>query len=347
MKILIFVLALLLPAPAWAECALVALTGNGSDASPYRPNLPPGITKIPGASWSAQIPAKADGTPLYSDVYVCFADGFKFPPGLSALPPAEAAKGVLARDPKANLKAMTPPPAVIKGSWQDYRDRAYRLAEKYLGMAKAWAAFAIDNFNTGTSALSGSWSVGYGSEGTPTVISNAAECAIGSRCVAGYNALTTTGDMYAQGVITQYTPPGVSTDGDAGPAVRMGAPTAFDGYFARCGNFSGGTVSTLLQRRHSSGTNATVATEIASGAWAFGDTARIEIIGTAITVYRNGTPVASNPDSALTGGRGGMMLNSAFSTYSGDTARLDNFEVGDIGGGGGPASTRRRVVVVQ
>lgn len=324
---------------------LVPLTGNGSDASPYRPSFPPGIEKIPGSNWSAHIPSKADGSPQYPDAYVCFPAGFKFPPGLTALPPVEVAKGVLARDPKADLKWTNVPPAIIKASWQDYLNRAYRLVGKYLGIAYAWAASATDNF-TGTGALSSNWSTGYSPESAPTRVSDAAECAIGVRCVASYNAMVPDADQYAQGVITQY-----QTDtngGDVGPAVRMEAPSTFSGYFARCGSLTTGTVSTLIQKRIS-GIASTVGTETASLAWAFGDLSRLEIVGGTLTVYRNGTPVATGPadGTLLLSGRGGMMINSANATDGSDISRLDDFEVGDLGVVTPTAGVRRRVVIVQ
>ena len=335
---------LVLPQSALAECALVTLTGNGSEASPYRPLFPPGIEKLPGFKWNAHIPSKPDGSPQYPDAYVCFPEGFKFPPGLAALPPGQAAAGILKRDPSADVKHMADiPPAVIKGSLRDYGERVFRLARYYLGVAYAWAASATDNF-TGTGALSANWSSGYTGEGTPTRVSDAAECAQGVRCLASYNAFVPGANQYAQGVITQYENIG-SDPGDAGVGVRMATPSTFSGYFARCGNFSSSTESTAFQKRIS-GANTSLGIESGSLLWAFGDTVRLEANGSALTLKRNGVTVLTASDSApeLVSGRGGIFLNS-ISASVGREARLDNFEVGDLAGAGTVA--KRRVIIVQ
>lgn len=329
---------------AWAECLLLPLTGNGSDASPFQPSFPPGMNKIPGFKWNAHIPSKTDGTPQYPDAYVCFPEGFKFPPGLTALPPAEVAGGILKRDPKANVGHMAKlPPAVIKASWRDYYERASRLARKYLGVAFAWAALATDNFNSGTSALSANWSSGYTGESIPTVVSDAAECAFGLRCIASFNALVPGPDQYAQGVVAQYD---IGNDGDAGVGVRMAAPSTFTGYFARTGLFTSIGGSTRLQKRVG-GANTSLSSDATFPVWAAGtDIVRLEAIGTALTVYQNGDILLTGTDSEISSGRGGIFLNSA-NALEGETAsfaRLDNFELGDLGEGV-PTVARRRVVV--
>jgi TATA-box binding protein (TBP) (component of TFIID and TFIIIB) len=125
----------------------------------------------------------------------------------------------------------------------------------------------------------------------------------------------------------------------------MAAPSTFSGYFARCGRHVSGSVSTLLQKRVA-GASTTVGTESGYPLWSFGDVARLEISGTGLTVFRNGVSVLTGTDSTHTSGRGGMMLNSAFAVSGSETARLDDFEVGDIATVGG-AGTRRRVVGIQ
>ena len=332
MKYLIFFALLLVASPVWAgECALVTLTGTGSDAAPFRPQFPPGIEKTPGFKWTAQIPSKADGTPQYPDAYVCFPDGYKFPPGLAALPPGQAAAGILKRDPTASLQHMMnlPPAAPIKGSLRDLGERAYRIARYYLGVAVAWAVTATDSF-TGTGPLSGNWSGGYTGESTPSVVSNAAECADGQRCVASYNAFVPGADQYAQGVVTQYR---TDLDGDVGVGVRIADPPTFTGFFARAGRFlAGGPGSTALQKRIN-GVNTALSSDTGYPIWNFGDTIRIEVSGTGLIVKRNNTPILTGTDPGspfLTSGRGGMMLNSLNSAGPSSRGRLDDFEIGGL-----------------
>jgi hypothetical protein len=342
---------------AWAECLLLPIIGDGSDKSPFQPSFPPGMSKIPGFKWNAHIPSKPDGTPQYPDTHVCFPEGFKFPPGLAALPPAQAAADIKKRDPKADVLHMAKiPPTVIKGSWQDYRDRAYRLAKKYLGAALAWAASATDAF-TGTGTLGANWSTGYGSESAPTRVSDVAECALGVRCLASYSAMVPGADQYAQGVVVQYAE---GLDGDAGVGVRMAAPSTFTGYFARAGYFAeitpgGGEGSTKLEKRVG-GSSTVLASDPTYPLWVQTpgvtpgtDVVRLEAVGTALTLLRNGTPLLTPTDSTspLTSGRGGIFINSLNAVDDLNVGRLDNFEVGDLGVVTPSAAVRRRVVIVQ
>lgn len=332
MKPYLILLFLLCASPAYAVCAMVNIIGDGSDASPYRPNLPPGIT------WNAHIPSNPDGTPKFADSVVCFPDSLPAQAAKRAISTQNAKDTIQARDPKikdVNAVDKLPSP-IIRGSLRDYWQRAYRFAQRHIGKAVAWAASAIDTFDRTDGALGANWASGYSGEGTATIVSNAAECAVTLRCVASYSAFVPGANQYAQGITLQYNSSG---DSDTGVGVRLAAPATFTGYFARCGIVGANT--TVIQKRIAgSGTN--LATEAVT-AWQTTDVVRLEASGTALTLKRNGVLLLSTTDSDIASGRGGILLASTTSE-AGQEARLNDFETGDLGG---VARVPRKPIVIQ
>lgn len=101
-----------------------------------------------------------------------------------------------------------------------------------------------------------------------------------------------------------------------GPAVRIAAATA-DGYFFHCGNagcYYGKAVSGVYTDFN--GTSL--------GTAASGDVLKITAIGTKISVYKNGTLLASTTDSTFSSGRVGIKGFGAANGFD------DNFEGGEL-----------------
>lgn len=180
---------------------------------------------------------------------------------------------------------------------------------------------ATDSFTQGGAGfgpLSASWTVTTGM-GTPQVQQTAdvvEVSSVGADAAAYWNADAFNNDQYAQiKVVTA-----AGTDRFVGCAVRTasGAQTFYQG-----GVFGalGGSVTTRI-RKTVAGVNTTLG---ATGTATVntGDTIKLEVSGTTITLYLNGVSVLSRTDSSIASGSAGIFL---FTDSGGvGDAELDDF----------------------
>lgn len=138
---------------------------------------------------------------------------------------------------------------------------------------------------------------------------------IGNWGGAFWNADTFGNDQYAE--ITW----GVTDPTYAGPGVRMSGQ---DG--ARNGYALFGDTGTMYLRKWTSGTESGDLQTWTQSCCTVGDTYRLEIVGTTLTAYYNGTPLSPTvTDSSIASGSAGMFMY-------GSSARIDDWEGGNIGG---------------
>ena len=172
---------------------------------------------------------------------------------------------------------------------------------------------ATDNFNrTNANPIGGNWTTVPGANAMQ-ITSNAAAGTSDPSC-AYWNADSFAGDHYAQIVTPVNTDPGFWI----GPAVRCSA-SQLDCYFL----LIKGSANNARIYKFVNGS----ATLLASLDYAFsgGDTHRLEVVGTLLTVYLNGVSKGTANDSALSGGAAGIVAN-------GTTPTLDDWEGGNVGG---------------
>jgi len=327
MKRSVFVLALLLYAlPAFADCIVAPVIGDGTDKNPRSPSIPVALAKLPNLKWTAYLPPKA------TTAIVCFPDSLKIPVGIPTITRDEAARQINALDSKIPVKpdALNLPAA--KTSFENFLDRVLRLAGRYVGAAVAWATSSTDDFNRADNAdLGAAWDVYT----TPCqILSNAAHSDGGAtnRCIEGYNTYIPTANQYVEITLAGNTP----TSGDVSALVRLQAPTTYSTYLCRA-NFGEGGASSNIQRRDA-GSLANLASESSTNWGSAPDVIRCEITNSAITFKRNGSTLLTTAnDGTYTSGRGGIGIFD-------DLDFIDNFEVGDL-----PTSSRapRKPIIYQ
>jgi hypothetical protein len=185
-----------------------------------------------------------------------------------------------------------------------------------LGAGMVWAAvLATDNFNRANGAIGANWTQAFMSN--MNVIANAAGPAnIAFNAAWFYSATTFPNDHYAQAKM--FVTGGTGAQG-VGLLVRASVDNA---YYLLLTHEASNNVW-LYKRVAGVTTNLTFRTQ----AWTEGDTARLEVQGTAITIKINGVAVgAAVTDTALTTGSPGLMYIGGAVT----AASMDDFEGGDF-----------------
>jgi hypothetical protein len=114
-----------------------------------------------------------------------------------------------------------------------------------------------------------------------------------------------------------------------GPAVRMsGTDPSRNGYVLFA------DTTTYYLRKWVAGTESGDLQTWSQACCTIGDDTRLEIVGTTLTAYHNGTPLAPTvTDSDLASGSAGMFLY-------GNSSRPESWEGGNIGGGPAPPTCR-------
>ena len=332
MKKLILILVVLYSAPAFADCLTLPIIGDGSEGSPYRPDIPKSLAQY---AWTAHIPPKipfkADG-PKYADAIVCLPDSVKLPISMAPMTRDIAIREMAKRDPRIDVSPLSvkvPEPKTVIGKMIE---AAIRGLWRWLEPALAWATSSTDNFNRADNAdLGAAWDVYT----TPCqILSNAAHSDGGgtNRCIEGYNTYIPTANQYVEITLAGNTP----TSGDVSALVRLQAPTTYSTYLCRA-NFGEGGASSNIQRRDA-GSLANLASESSTNWGSAPDVIRCEITNSAITFKRNGSTLLTTAnDGTYTSGRGGIGIFD-------DLDFIDNFEVGDL-----PTSSRapRKPIIYQ
>lgn len=182
-----------------------------------------------------------------------------------------------------------------------------------------------DALTAGTGPLSANWATVSGMD--PFVLGPSYAEPNNSSNDAGslWTAATFSNDQYAKAVINDSSAGG---SGDATGAGVMVRATVASTTCYRVVVHLAATGNTSLQKLV-----AGVFTELKSGtaAWAVTDTVELRVVGTALTVWRNGTQLTAmnTTDSSIASGKPGLAYSSSLSS-----ARLVTFEGGDLAGGG-------------
>lgn len=197
---------------------------------------------------------------------------------------------------------------------------------------------ATDNFNR--ASLGADWAQLYPFNGSLVINSSirlsSDTSSLASSSTAGrwVGAGTFTDDQYAKIAIKFLDD--ISTSHWGGVIVRASADqdSARDFYYAIVESSGAGPNYTTRVGKIVNGTHTSLATS--SVAWAVNDTIELEVEGSALRVFKNGTQITALnvTDTALTTGKPGAITNQFF--------YLDDWEGGNItggggGGGGGPA----------
>jgi len=188
-------------------------------------------------------------------------------------------------------------------------------------------ASASDNFNRADNVdLGANWDPIVSS--LQIVTNRVRATALGTVSFERYNAFTPTNDQETQVTVATFTGADVQY---AYAAVRMSADASpnEDLYRAAAGRNDAG-VTTYLQKVVN-GANTNIATENAT-TWAAGDTLRIRVVGTNLTVFRNGVSLLTGVDADIASGNGGLGI---FQNVTISQAEIDDWSVTDVGGGGG------------
>jgi hypothetical protein len=109
---------------------------------------------------------------------------------------------------------------------------------------------------------------------------------------------------------------------DYGPAVRIQSAGNNAFYWATVDT---GTTFILYVSNPSTGTTTTVAS--VAGGWAVGDILDLTVVGTTLTLYKNGTNILSGTDANLSGGAPGVAVSTATVPQS----LMDNWTGGNTG----------------
>jgi hypothetical protein len=176
-----------------------------------------------------------------------------------------------------------------------------------------------DNFNRADGALGANYTTIIGTLG---IESNEAASQQAADNVAAYTGASFANDHYAQCKVS-----GGGQNG--GPAVRIsgtGASATYYGLFCRAGN------TAILYKVNGSASYTNIGT---FSTYAATDVAKLHVVGTTLTVYKNGVQDGSPVvDSDFASGAPGICM------YDDPAAgnRCDDFEASDgLGGGGGGA----------
>lgn len=158
------------------------------------------------------------------------------------------------------------------------------------------------NFNMPNGAIDGDWTVWQGGW---TVVSNQLTPTNASHNAAAHSYMPMAAAQYAEVRIV--------TAGVGGPAVRMGSGPNY--YYATVQS------SSCTLAKCVSGTHTTLATF--SGIGTTGRLARLEMVGTTLTLRYDGSVIGSTTDSSLTSGSGGLYS-------SGTVPVFDDFACGEL-----------------
>jgi len=180
------------------------------------------------------------------------------------------------------------------------------------------AVLATDSFTRANNAdLGTAWDVPTGGAAFKVASNAATPTFLESDAMESNNSATWPNDQYAQCAVTVVGT--VSTTG-LGPAVRMatGALT-----FYRCVASHAATNNVELAK-FVSGSYTQLA--LRTQAWTDGDVLRVEVSGTTLKMFRNGTQLGANvTDSSIASGRAGIGYSGAVTSGS-----LDDWEGGDF-----------------
>lgn len=195
------------------------------------------------------------------------------------------------------------------------------------------SVLATDNFNRAGPGLGANWTTvtGMGApqiESSTTVRTNA----VGTDSAARYSAITWPDDQYSQiKVVTT-----ASTQRGVGVIVRCATGAAtFYGVYAK----NLGATATVTLFESTAGTGVDLATTTTT--FSANDVLKLEAIGTALKVYRNGTIISalSVTDASITSGQAGILV---FVDSGATTAAIgDDWEGGDIDVAGGQPIVKR------
>ncbi len=171
---------------------------------------------------------------------------------------------------------------------------------------------ATDSFLRTDTTLGSNWTATSGAitEWTLNAITGASPSSPSNFEEAYWNADSFGNDQYSQAVIKR------GTAGTEGVAVRMSA--GYNGYRA---TLFGGSGCSITKDVSGSGTDI----GSCSVTWTDGHTLKIEVIGTAITVYDNGASIGTATDSALASGSAGIV------GFQDAGTNLTNWEGGNTG----------------
>lgn len=346
MKRLFLVIALLLyAAPAFADCLELPVINTAKKGRPpdYDPAIPPGL--------AVALDYVTDGIPTvkgvakFATVITCFRDSVTFPAKLGPMTRDQAATIIHNRDPAWKFNPDSLKVAEKKTALQNFIDRAWQVALRYLDVAIAWAASSTDNFNRADGAdLGAAWDPYDNPSATNCQILGNQVTNVTSPvdCVEGYSTLIPGANQY-----TQFTIPIGFTSTSPGSLwvsaiVRLHAPPEFSGYYCRAQPDLETFTSRI--RRADASSNSTLLNDTTNPQWAPGDTVRCEVSGNVITMKKNGVTIFSKDDPASTyaSGRGGININDdpAFILNP-----IDDFEVGDLGAA--PTVPRHKPLVIQ
>jgi hypothetical protein len=141
---------------------------------------------------------------------------------------------------------------------------------------------------------------------------------VGLEGIETWNANTFTNDQFAECKIAA-----LGNSGSiVGVVLRAAAPPTMTMYWIGAGIYSNVTYTFIKKRVSGTETQLIGPTQ----AWAVGDILRAEIVGTTITVKRNGAQVNTTTDAAIAGGRVGIYV---YNDTAG-LAQLDDFNAGDL-----------------
>lgn len=186
-------------------------------------------------------------------------------------------------------------------------------------------ATASDNFNTGTGALSASWTLIDPGSANLRVLSN--ECAPNAPGSDGgnwWNADTFGPDQFSQ--FTMVSPVGGSASDGVGFGVILRASgAAGSGTFYRIVANAAGSGNIEIGRR-ATGAYTFIATRSSASAFVNGDVLRAEVQGTTIRVYRNGVQAGADiTDANIATGQPGLGYSSTMTSGS-----MDDWSGGDL-----------------
>lgn len=196
------------------------------------------------------------------------------------------------------------------------------LATLVLCVPLVWASVSTDSFTRGDSGdLGAAWDVYTNAcQITGFAVQPTAD---NTRCVEGYSTLVPGNNQYSQiKLVTANT----DTIADFAVAVRLQAPTTYNGYFCRGVFGPSATITSIIQRRDGAGAGTDIASE-SSTSWVANDVIKCEATAD-IVLKRNGATLLTQADSTYTSGRGGIAIQRP----SVDDVILDDFEVADLGG---------------
>lgn len=185
---------------------------------------------------------------------------------------------------------------------------------------------ATDNFNR--ASLGANWTQRRSFDGDVLIVTSTHAQGGFPDAQATWNADTFPDDQYAQAKLAAW---GTVYAQWAGPVVRMtgSKPTSTDTRsFYAYEAYDGGGATEHRIRKLVSGTQTVIWSE-ATTAFANGDTLRLEVQGTTLRAYRNGSLVRTETDSSLTSGEAGVT--------AGADVGLDDFEAGALTAAGGQA----------